>query len=131
MNPKRVWFWLLVVVVLGVGGCVTIVTTAGVAINNAVSTSHTVVYTVTGNGTADITYASFANGNAGSADSNGAALPWTKTIHTTGILLGYDVTATGNTATSVTCTITVDGKQVANNTGTGQFASADCTADGP
>jgi len=52
----RVWFWLLVVFALGIGGCITIVSVVTVAVNKAISTNHTVVYLVTGSGTADISY---------------------------------------------------------------------------
>jgi uncharacterized protein YceK len=124
---KRVWFWLLVIVVLGLGGCISIVSLAGNAINTVNNTKHTVVYTVTGNGTGDITYASFSGTNSGSAAVNGATLPWSKTFTATGIFTGFDVSVTGDSATQVSCTITVDGKQVAHNTGSGQYASADCS----
>ena len=123
----RVWFWLLVVFALGVGGCITIVSVASVAVNKAATTKHTVVYTVTGNGTADITFDTFTNGNSGSSQDTGASLPWTKTATGSGLFNLYDVTATLSTGSTVTCTITVDGKQVASHTSTGQFATVDCT----
>lgn len=128
---KRVWFWLLVVVVLGFSGCIAIVAGGSNAINNANQKQHTVVYTVTGNGTADVTYDSFTNNNAGSSTVNGATLPWTKTITASGLLSIYDVSVIGDSATSVTCAISVDGKQITHNSGTGQFASADCNGSNP
>ena len=125
---QRVWFWLLVVVVLGVGGCISALAIGTAAVNKANSTQHTVVYTVTGPGTADITYSSFSNGNVGSAQATGVKLPWTKTVVGSGLFSSYDVTATVDSGSSVTCSITVDGKRATTNTGSGQFASADCTA---
>lgn len=124
---KRVWFWLLVIVALGIGGCVTILSVATTAVNKAITTNHTVVYSVTGSGTADITYDSFTNGNSGSAQDNGAALPWSKTVNGSGIFNVYSLSAQAQTGTSISCTITVDGKQVANHTSTGQYAVVACS----
>ncbi len=128
---KRVWFWLLVVFALGIGGCVTIVTTAGVAINKAATANHTVFYSVTGDGTADVTYDSFTNGNSGTSQVTGATLPWTKTETGSGLFNIYSLAATVSTGSSVTCTITVDGKQISTHTSTGQFANVDCTGTAP
>lgn len=128
---KRVWFWLLVIVVLIFAGCIAAVGSASNTITNANNKMHTVVYSVTGNGTADITYSTFDNGNSGTASANGTNLPWGKTVTASGIFSGYDVTVIGDSATSVACTITVDGKQIAHNTGTGQDASADCNGINP
>jgi hypothetical protein len=123
---KRVWFWLLVVVALLIGGCVSIISLAGVVVDKANARKHTVVYSVTGPGTADITYDTFTSGNAGSASVSGATLPWSRTVTGSGIFSAYSVTAQIQTGTSVTCTITVDGRQVSTNTATGQFGVADC-----
>lgn len=127
----RVWFWLLVIVALGIGGCVTVISVATVAVNKANTTVHAVVYSVTGSGTADITYDAFSHGNSGSSQNNNVTLPWTKTVTGSGIFALYSVDGTLSSGGTVTCTITVDGKQVATNTSTGQFASAVCTASAP
>jgi hypothetical protein len=124
---KRVWFWLLVVVVFGFGGCIALVAGTTTAVNDANNVKHTVVYTVTGSGTADITFDSFSGGSSGSSQDTGAALPWTKTITGSGIFNLYDVNATLTSGTSVTCTLSVDGKVVASHSSTGQYASVDCT----
>ncbi len=124
---KRVWFWILIVFALGIGGCATVVSTAGVAIDKAATTNHTVVYSVTGNGTADITYDSFTNGNSGTSQVNGATIPWSKTQNGSGLFNLYSLSATVASGSSVTCTITVDGKQVSTHTSSGEFASADCS----
>jgi len=128
---KRVWFWLLVVLALVIGGCVSILSLAGVAINKAATTKHTVVYSVTGSGTADINWDTFAYGNSGSSQDSGAALPWTKTVTGSGLFNIYSVTAQLQSGTSVTCSITVDGKLVSTHSSTGQFAIADCTGSSP
>lgn len=128
---KRVWFWLLVVFALGIGGCVTIVSVAGVAVNNAAHANHTVVYSVTGTGQADdITYATLQEGSGqnGTAQLTNVNLPWSKTITASGLFTAFDVNATvGANGGSLTCTITEDGTQIATNTASGAFASADCS----
>lgn len=131
---QRVWFWLLIVVALGIGGCVSLVATAGVAVNNAAHANHTVVYSVTGSGTAnDITYDTLQQGSGqnGEAQVTDVNLPWTKTITASGLFTVFSVNATvGQDGGSLTCTITEDGKQIATNTASGAFASADCTSGG-
>jgi hypothetical protein len=124
---RRVWFWLLVSLVV----VIVIVVAASAAINKANTTKHTVVYSVTGSGTADISYDSVQNGNSGSAQDTGATLPWTKTITGSGLFNVYGVNAQLTNGTSVTCNLTVDGKQIASHTSTGQYASVDCTGSAP
>ncbi|MCL4445701.1 MAG: MmpS family protein [Actinobacteria bacterium] len=127
----RVWFWLLVIVALGFGGCITVISVASVAVNKASTAKHTVVYSVTGSGTADITYDSFTNGNSGTSQDSGASIPWSKTITGSGLFNIYSLNATLSNGGTVTCSITVDGKQLSSHTSTGQFAYADCTASAP
>ena len=129
---KRVWFWLLVALVLLLGGCIAIVGSASKTVTDLNNAKHTVVYTVTGDGTANITYASFTNNsNVGSSQDSSATLPWTKTITASGIFSSYDVSAMVNTGTTVTCTLEVDGKVVSTNTAHGQYSSATCTGTNP
>jgi len=127
---KRVWFWLLIIVVLGLGGCITVVGLAGNAVNKAENTVHTAVYSVTGDGIADISYDSLTNGNVGTSEANGSTLPWTRTVHGSGLITIFSVDATLTTGTTVTCTVTVDGKIVATHTSTGQFATVSCVGNG-
>lgn len=130
----RVWFWLLVVVALGFGGCVALIAGGTAAVNHAAHVNHTIVYSVTGSGQAnDITYDTLQEGNGqnGTAQETDVNLPWTKTINASGLFTVFDVTATvGSSGGSLTCTITEDGKQIATNSASGAFASADCTAAG-
>jgi hypothetical protein len=131
---KRVWFWLLIIFALGISGCVTIVSIAGVAVDHAAHVNHTVVYSVTGSGQAGaITYATLQEGNGqnGVAQLANVNLPWTKTITASGLFTAFNVTATvGPSGGSVVCTITEDGQQIATNTASGAFASADCNSVG-
>jgi hypothetical protein len=53
---KRVWFWFLIVVFAGIAGCSAVVAGGSAAINAANNVKHTVVYSITGTGTAEITY---------------------------------------------------------------------------
>jgi hypothetical protein len=125
---KRVWFWLLIAVVVLFGGCTAILAGAGKAVDNANKKQHTVVYSVTGDGTADITYDTFSTGGAGTSQATGQSLPWTKTIVASGLFSIYSVSGSIATGNTVTCSITVDGKVLSTHTSTGQFANVDCTA---
>jgi hypothetical protein len=129
-----VWFWILVVLALGIGGCITIVSVAGVAVNHAAHVNHTVVYSVTGTGQAnDITYSTLQEGNGqnGEAQVTNVNLPWTKTITASGLITIFDLNATvGDSGGSLSCTITEDGNQIAHNTASGAFASANCSSAG-
>ena len=131
---KRVWFWLLVAVVVLFGGCAALITGAGVAVNHAAHVTHTIVYSVTGTGQAnDITYSTFQEGAGqnGTAQVTNVNLPWSKTTSASGLITVFSVNASvGSGGGSVTCSITEDGKQVATNTASGAFASADCTHGG-
>jgi hypothetical protein len=62
-------------VVVLFGGCAALITGASVAVNNANKKQHTVVYSVTGDGTVNITYDSFTSGNSGSAQLTGQTVP--------------------------------------------------------
>jgi hypothetical protein len=113
---------------------VTIVSIVGVAVDHAAHVNHTVVYSVTGSGQAGaITYATLQEGNGqnGVAQLANVNLPWTKTITASGLFTAFNVTATvGPSAGSVVCTIAEDGRQIATNTASGAFASADCNSVG-
>jgi len=129
---KRVWFWLLMALVLFFGGCVAIIAGTGKAINDANTQKHTIVYTVTGSGTANITYAAYDNGNTGTSQVGDASLPWTKTITGSGLFNSYSVIATvGSNGGTVACTLSVDGKQVSSHSASGAFSSADCSGSAP
>ena len=125
---KRVWFWLLMGVVVLFGGCIAIVAGGTKAVNDANNQKHTIVYTVTGNGTANITYAAYDNGNTGTSQVGDAPLPWTKTITGSGLFNSYSVIATvGSNGGTVACTLSVDGKKVSSHSASGAYSSADCS----
>ena len=131
---KRVWFWVLISVGVVLGGCVSIVSVVGARVDHDAHVKHTVVYAVSGTGTAfKITYATLQEGNGqnGQVSLSNAPLPWSKTVTASGLFIGFDVTATvGDGGGSITCTITEDGKQIATGTATGAFTVATCNAIG-
>jgi hypothetical protein len=127
---KRWWFWLIIVLALGMGGCI-----GGIAAvsNQLTNSNHTVEYEVTGDGTASsITYANFnGNGSSGTAQESNVTLPWTKHLEGKGTLSVYSLVAQSGTATSISCKITIDGKEIVSKTSTGQFAVVDCSGSPP
>ena len=131
---KRAWFWILIVLAVIISGCSALVFGAGVAVDHAAHVNHTVVYSVTGTGQAnDITYATLqeGTGQSGEAQLTNVSLPWSKTITASGLITAFDVTATvGEGGGTITCSIVEDGKQLATNTATGAFASANCNSVG-
>ena len=94
-----------------------------------------VVYSVTGDGTASISYSTFSSGSSGSESANGQALPFEKdVVAKTGGSFNYSsftLSALGDaTTTTLTCTISVNGTVVSTQTSTGAYASTICNASG-
>jgi hypothetical protein len=116
---------ILGVVSLIVAGIVTaIVAAAAQAVDASLNTEHTIEYVVKSNGAAT---ASYWNGD-GSSNAD-VQKNWTKTVETTGFDLS-SVTVMGDIdgATKVSCEIFIDGKSVSQNSGSGDLATADCSA---
>jgi hypothetical protein len=102
----------------------------GKAISSASSDSfdkeHTVSIKVEGDSTdANITYTT----DGGSEQADSPTLPFTKEFKVTGSRFGTVTASNGQTGNKVTCTVTVDGKQVSTNSASGQYASASCNYD--
>ncbi len=131
---KRVWFWLLVVVAVGIGGCTALIAGGTAAVDHAAHQTHTIVYSVTGTGQAtDITYDTIQQGSGQNGESQLANvnLPWTMTIKASGLITSYTVSGTiGQNGGTLTCRITEDGRQLATNTASGAFATASCSSAG-
>lgn len=95
--------------------------------------SVSLVYSVSGDSTdSNITYSNYTGNTSGSEQASNATLPFTKsyTVKQGGTFdfKRYSVYAsTGQTGTSITCSIMLDGKVVSTNTSTGQYASAHCS----
>jgi hypothetical protein len=134
MRPwyKKKRWWALFVILIIVILIIVIVASAAKSVNDAVTKVHTVVYSVAGSGTATtITYDTLQSGSGqnGEAQDTNVPLPWSKTIHASGLITAYTVSATvGSDGGTVTCTITVDGKVVNTNTANGAFATATCNS---
>lgn len=92
----------------------------------------TLVYDVTGDSTdSSITYSTWNNGNSGSEDANNQTLPFEKTLTVkqggTFDFNSYSLIASsGQTGTTISCKITLDGKVVSQHTASGSFATATC-----
>jgi hypothetical protein len=86
-----------------------------------------IVYEVTGDATGvDVTYSTWGD-SVTSSNETLATLPWTKEIKTKGVVKeGALIVTTGEAGGTVTCKVTVDGKEVKTATATGSYAVATC-----
>jgi hypothetical protein len=87
-----------------------------------------IVYEVTGDAAnVDVTYSVFNEDDFSTKDETVATLPWTKEVKTKGYVKeGQLIVTTGEAGGTVTCKITVDGKEVETATATGPFEMATC-----
>ncbi|NUS72111.1 MAG: hypothetical protein HOQ05_01760 [Corynebacteriales bacterium] len=103
---------------------------AGKEIDDESEEEHEVVYALTGDGdVAAVSYSTDEGGNI--AQETQASLPWRKELTRKGFFRTYTLTAQRDSGGegSLTCTITVDGKELASNTSTGPYAAVVCSAD--
>jgi hypothetical protein len=86
-----------------------------------------IVYEVSGDATGvDVIYSTYGD-QVTSSNETVAALPWTKEVKTTGIIKeGALIVTAGESGGTVTCKVTVDGKEVKTATATGPYAVATC-----
>lgn len=98
-------------------------------VNEEANREAVIVYEVTGDAPiADVTYSTYGD-EVTTNDETGVALPWTKEVSTTGIIKeGSLIVTTGAEGGTVTCTITVDGKQVDSQSASGPFEIATCAS---
>ena len=87
-----------------------------------------IVYEVTGDATGvSVTYSVFNEDDFSTKDETVATLPWSKEVKTKGYVKeGQLIVTTGEAGGTVTCKITVDGKEVETATATGPFEMATC-----
>jgi heme/copper-type cytochrome/quinol oxidase subunit 2 len=117
--------------VIGLVICIlyTVVFTAAVStVNDQQNAVSTITYEVTGDAkTATVSYSSFGGGNSATNQESVTQLPWHKELQAKGVLAGgtLSVTTDENGGT-VSCKVTVNGKETKTATGTGPFASAIC-----
>lgn len=132
---RRFWFWLLVAVVVIIA---IVASSAGGGSGSSISGSDTIVYEITSDAShVSATYATFTDGNVGEAQDNSATPPWTKTVsaksswvHSFSLvgLMSPTLSGGGKDGTTISCKITVNGKVVAQQTSTGQYAAVTCSA---
>lgn len=120
----------LVVSVIGLVICILQAAIWGKAIDDVQDEANreaVIVYEVTGDApAADITYTTYGDEMTTNEESV-TTLPWTKEVKTTGIIKeGSLIVSTGAEGGTVTCKITVDGKEVKTATATGEFVIATC-----
>lgn len=126
---RNILLVLVVLFVLGVGGCLAIVGVAGNSIDKSLkagSADHTVVYKVGGTTTkADLTYTT--DGSTSTEQKQGQKVPWMKKLNIPGDFLQvYQVSAQNTGKGTVTCEILVDGKSVKKASSKGFAAIASC-----
>lgn len=120
----------LVLSVLGLAICIV----WAVAVNNAVDEINeeaerpvVITYEVTGDATnVEIDYSTYGDSVSSNVEQ-AATLPWTKEVETKGYVTGGSLmVTTGETGGTVTCKVTVDGKEAETSTASGPFALATC-----
>jgi MmpS family membrane protein len=123
----------LIVSVIGLIVCILWVAVWNKAVdevNEEINAEVPIVYEVTGDATGvSITYMEFTNGDdVASKDETADTLPWKKETSAANYVKdgGAVIVSTGEAGGSVTCKMTVDGKVVAEETISGQFAVATC-----
>jgi hypothetical protein len=121
----------LVVSVVGLAICIlwaAVWKSAADDVNEEANREAVIVYEITGDApNVDVTYTTFSNENADTKDEKVATLPWSKEVKTKGFVKeGQVIVTTGEQGGSVTCKITVDGKEIESNTASGPFEMATC-----
>ncbi|MFL6119000.1 DUF4190 domain-containing protein [Actinophytocola sp.] len=96
-------------------------------VNEEANREAVIVYEVSGDApTADVTYTTFGDKMTSNQETV-THLPWTKEVKTKGYVKGGQlIITTGADGGSVTCKVTVDGKEVKTATASGAFAVASC-----
>lgn len=109
---------------------------ASVAPTSSAAATKTVIYKVEGTGSANsISWLTINNGQSSQEQATNAALPWTKTITVPqdewANFSSFTLTAqNGQSSGPIHATITVDGKVVADQTSTGQYAVVTANSNG-
>ncbi|RAV33042.1 MmpS family transport accessory protein [Corynebacterium heidelbergense] len=118
---------LLALFILALGSCIAFIGTAANEVDKQMSAEHKISYAVEGDAKdASVTYSA---GQSNTSQDTGVAAGWTKEVTITGPL-GATSTATNgmNDTGAVTCKILKDGNVISENTATGAFATATCSA---
>lgn len=120
----------LVVSIVGLVVCILWVAVwnkAADEVNEEANREAVIVYEVTGDAAGvDVTYTTFGDSLTTNQES-AATLPWSKEVKTKGLGKGGQlVVSTSESGGTVTCKVTVDGKEAKTATASGAFAIATC-----
>ena len=99
-------------------------------VDKSLNEEKTVVYRVSGDAQdARITYSTAGGGQTASDSNVNITSGWEKEVKVKGLFSAYmSVTSGMNDSGTVSCQILVDDQVIAENSASGQFASASCTA---
>jgi hypothetical protein len=128
MRPwyKKKRWWFLLVILLIIVLIIAIIAETAKTVSDDANKVHTAIYSVTGNGVANISYDSVTTAGGGTQQAIGSPLPWSKTVSGKGLITIFSVVAQLTSGSTVSCTLTVDGKVVSSHTSTGQDAIVTC-----
>ena len=119
---------LAILAILIVGGCMAMLGGAANEVDKQMNAEHKITYAIEGDATdATVTY---NVDETNTAQDSGVAAGWTKDVTVKGIFGGHISASNGLYDTGgITCKIIANGKTLSENTATGEFASASCSAD--
>ena len=119
---------LAILAILIVGGCMAMLGGAANEVDKQMNAEHKITYAIEGDATdATVTY---NVDETNTAQDSGVAAGWTKDVTVKGIFGGHISASNGLYDTgAITCKIIANGKTLSENTATGEFASASCSAD--
>ncbi|MFD4174816.1 hypothetical protein [Streptomyces anulatus] len=129
-KKRRKWPWiLLVVVLLGIGGCVAVAALVANEVSDESDRTVRVRYEVTGTAEdVSIAYTTWRDGNMSTSQVSSQRLPWTKEVTTKGFVKGGSLSITlGRSGGKAVCSVTVDGGSPHTATASGAFATASCS----
>ena len=138
-KPKRPWYQrpgclipliLVILVVLGMASCTAMMSKTVSEVDKSLNEEKTVVYRVSGDAQdARITYNTAGGGQSASDSNVNITGGWEKEVKVKGLFGAYiDVINGVNDSGTVSCQILVDDQVIAENSASGQLASASCTA---
>jgi len=139
-KPKRPWYQrpgclipliLVILVVLGMASCTAMMSKTVSEVDKSLNEEKTVVYRVSGDAQdARITYNTAGGGQSASDSNVNITSGWEKEVKVKGLFGAYiDVINGVNDSGTVSCQILVDDQVIAENSASGQLASASCTAN--
>jgi hypothetical protein len=98
-------------------------------VHNDQNTTASIGYDVTGDAKgATVTYSSFGANGASTNQETASTLPWHKDLQAKGLFSGGSLTVSaGADGGSVTCKVTVNGKESKTASASGPFATASCS----